>query len=86
MTQVLITGGAGFIGSHTADLLIQVGHKVRVLDILDPQIHGPNAQRPAYLHPQVEFVRGDVCDRGDVEAALENVQAVFHFAARTGVG
>ncbi len=86
MTQVLITGGAGFIGSHTADLLIEAGHRVRVLDLLDPQIHGPDADWPGYLNPKVELVRGDVCDPQAVEAALTDVESVFHFAARTGVG
>jgi dTDP-L-rhamnose 4-epimerase len=84
--RVLITGGAGFIGSHTADALLARGHSVRALDILDPQIHGEARQRPAYLAPEVELMVGDVCDAADVARALEGVDAVFHFASLTGVG
>ena len=59
---VLITGGAGFIGSHLADELLRHGYKVRALDNLLPQVHGSDAARPAYLHPDVELVVGDVRD------------------------
>lgn len=82
----MITGGAGFIGSHTADALIAQGHTVRILDILDPQIHGTSGNFPAYLHPAVQCVQGDVRDVGQVTDALEGVDAVYHFAALTGVG
>jgi dTDP-L-rhamnose 4-epimerase len=85
-THVLITGGAGFIGSHLADRLLQRGYRVRVLDCLLPQVHGPDAQRPAYLHPDVELQIGDVRDSAAVRRALEGIDAVFHFAARVGVG
>ncbi len=84
--RVLITGGAGFIGSHTADALLAAGHSVRALDILDPQIHGESRQRPAYLASEVELIVGDVCDADDVARSLEGVDAVFHFASLTGVG
>ena len=60
--RVLVTGGAGFIGSHTADELIAQGHKVRIYDNLNPQVHGEGAQKPDYLHPDAEFVKGDVLD------------------------
>ncbi len=53
MAHILITGGAGFIGSHTADELLRRGHTVRILDRLDPQVHGPAAEFPAYLDPRV---------------------------------
>jgi dTDP-L-rhamnose 4-epimerase len=86
MSSVLITGGAGFIGSHTAGLLIAQGHRVRVLDCLDPQIHGRNAGFPSYLHPDVERVRGDVRSFDDVSRALRGIDVVYHLAARTGVG
>lgn len=84
--RVLITGGAGFIGSHTADALLAAGHSVRALDILDPQIHGEERQRPAYLAPEVELQIGDVCNPDDVARALDGVDAIYHFAALTGVG
>ncbi|HZG36704.1 MAG TPA: SDR family NAD(P)-dependent oxidoreductase [Gaiellaceae bacterium] len=83
--RVLITGGAGFIGSHLADELLAHGHRVRALDRLDPQVH-PAGGRPEYLSPEVELVRGDVRDRDAVSRALDGVDAVYHFAARVGVG
>jgi dTDP-L-rhamnose 4-epimerase len=84
--RVLITGGAGFIGSHLADELLGRGYDVRVLDSLTPQVHGPDARRPAYLHRDVELIVGDVRDPGSVRRALVDVDAVFHFAAVVGVG
>jgi dTDP-L-rhamnose 4-epimerase len=82
---VLVTGGAGFIGSHLADELLAHGYRVRALDSLDPQVHA-GGERPAYLSPDVELVRGDVRDRDAVRGALDGVDAVYHFAARVGVG
>jgi dTDP-L-rhamnose 4-epimerase len=84
--HVLITGGAGFIGSHLADALLRDGHRVRILDVLDPQVHGPARERPAYLAPEAELVVADVRDRGAVDEALRGIDAVVHFAARVGVG
>jgi dTDP-L-rhamnose 4-epimerase len=84
--QILITGGAGFIGSHLSDELIHRGHRVRALDALCAQVHGEGAERPAYLHPDVELQRGDVRDVRAVRRALEGVDAVYHFAAAVGVG
>ena len=83
--QVLITGGAGFIGSHLADELLRHGHSVRVIDNLDPQVHGARTP-PTYLHPEVELVLGDVRDEATVRRSLEGVEAIFHLAARVGVG
>jgi dTDP-L-rhamnose 4-epimerase len=82
---VLITGGAGFIGSHTADRLLADGYRVRVLDAMLPQVHG-NRARPEYLAAEVELQVGDVCDAAAVSAALDGVSYVYHFAAETGVG
>jgi dTDP-L-rhamnose 4-epimerase len=84
--KVLITGGAGFIGSHLADELINKGYSVRALDNLSEQVHGKEAGRPEYLNPEVELQIGDVRDKDAVVKALEGVDAVFHFAAMVGVG
>ena len=84
--RILITGGAGFIGSHVADALLQRGHEVRVLDMLDGQVHGETTSFPDYLDRAVERVHGDVRDRDAVRRALDGVDAVYHFAAAVGVG
>jgi dTDP-L-rhamnose 4-epimerase len=84
--HILITGGAGFIGSHLADELVRSGHRVRALDNLSAQVHGADAARPAYLNPDVELVRGDVRDAAAVRRALQGIDAVYHFAATVGVG
>jgi dTDP-L-rhamnose 4-epimerase len=86
MQKVLITGGAGFIGSHLSDELLAHGYQVRVLDTLDPQVHGEGRRRPEYLARDVELMVGDVCDRAKVDEALNGVDAVYHFAAAVGVG
>jgi dTDP-L-rhamnose 4-epimerase len=86
MTRVLITGGAGFIGSHLADLLLAHGHEVRVLDSLVPQVHGDDRVRPPYLDRQVELLHGDVRNPVLVRRALDRVDAVVHLAAAVGVG
>jgi dTDP-L-rhamnose 4-epimerase len=84
--QILITGGAGFIGSHLADQLVEEGHCVRALDVLAEQVHGSAATRPDYLHHEVDLMRGDVRDAATVRRALEGVDAVYHLAAAVGVG
>jgi dTDP-L-rhamnose 4-epimerase len=88
--RILITGGAGFIGSHLALRLVREGHAVTVLDILSQQIHGadPDATSPLYasIRGKVSFVRGSVCDEGVVGSCLENQDALVHLAAETGTG
>jgi dTDP-L-rhamnose 4-epimerase len=84
--RILITGGAGFIGSHLADHLLEQGWTVRALDNLSPQVHGEGAGRPAYLDPEVELQVGDVRDPEAVRRALRGVDAVAHLAAAVGVG
>lgn len=84
--QILITGGAGFIGSHLVDELLRAGYAVRVLDNLSPQVHGAEAGRPEYLASEVEFMVGDVRDRQALRQSLKGVDAVFHLAAMVGVG
>ena len=88
---MLVTGGAGFIGSHLVDALVERGDRVRVLDSLDPQVHGDDATSPSLIAGhvdagRVEFIRGDVTDPTVVETALEGVDTVFHQAAAVGVG
>lgn len=79
--RVLITGGAGFIGSHTAWELMRAGYRVRLLDALCPPVHTGDGQWPAWLPPDAERMRGDVRERADWERALEGVDFVIHLAA-----
>jgi dTDP-L-rhamnose 4-epimerase len=83
--RVLITGGAGFIGSHVTDLLLSAGYSVRILDNLSPQVHR-DSPRPAYLSREAELIVGDVRDEDRVARALRSVDAVIHLAAAVGVG
>ena len=83
--RVLITGGAGFIGSHLADRLLAEGHEVRALDSLDRQVHA-DGERPDYLAGEVDLHAGDVRDRDAVRRALAGIDSVVHFAAAVGVG
>ncbi|HDJ96763.1 MAG TPA: SDR family NAD(P)-dependent oxidoreductase [Candidatus Aenigmarchaeota archaeon] len=84
MERILVTGGAGFIGSHTVDLLIEKGFKVRVLDNLEPQVH--RNKIPDYLNPEAEFMEGDITNIDVWKKALQDVDAVIHLAAMVGVG
>ncbi|HLL75930.1 MAG TPA: SDR family NAD(P)-dependent oxidoreductase, partial [Pyrinomonadaceae bacterium] len=80
--RALVTGGAGLIGSHVADLLVGEGWSVRVLDNLEPNTHRQG--KPAWVNERAEFVRGDVRDRETLRAALEDIDVVFHQAAYGG--
>ena len=82
---MLITGGAGFIGSHVARVLLERGHRVRVLDSLIDQVHGGRSH-PALLPPEAEFQIGDVMDDAALARALKGVDRVVHLAAEVGVG
>jgi dTDP-L-rhamnose 4-epimerase len=87
--SVLITGGAGFIGSHLVDALVEQGHKVRVFDNLEPQVHGDLRQEgrwPEYCNPDAEYILGDVRDREALQKAMRGVDVIFHEAAMVGVG
>ena len=84
--KALITGGAGFVGSHLADELLEHGYVVRALDNLSEQVHGAGADRPDYLDDEVELILGDVRDPIAVEEAIDGVDVVFHLAATVGVG
>lgn len=82
---VLVTGGAGFIGSHLVDALVEKGCRVRILDSLVPEVHADGGL-PAYLNKDAEFVHGDVCDPEAVARVMEGVDAVYHLAAELGLG
>lgn len=83
--RVLVTGGAGFVGSHLVDALLAKGHQVRVYDSLDRQVHA-GGRVPSYLAENIEFVHGDVRDRERLKAAIEGIDVVYHQAAYVGVG
>src|SRR6185436_7838871 len=78
--KALLTGGAGFIGSHTADALLREGYGVRVLDSLEEPVH-PGHRVPKYLDKRIEFIRGDVRDEHALLEAMRDCDVVFHFAA-----
>jgi dTDP-L-rhamnose 4-epimerase len=82
--NILVTGGAGFVGSHLVDALLATGHNVRVFDNITPQVHGDSV--PDYLSPEAELVRGNMQDAAAVARALEGIDIVFHMAAAVGVG
>ncbi len=77
--KVVVTGGAGFIGSHTVDLLLGKGYEVRILDNLQPRVH-PRG-KPAWVPAEAEFIRGDVADRQDLGCAMAGMDYVVHLAA-----
>jgi len=83
---VLVTGGAGFVGSHLVDALLARGDTVRILDNLDPQVHGAERRLPAWVPASAEFVRGDMRDADAVRGALRGMDVVYHLAAAVGVG
>ena len=84
MKNILIVGGAGFVGSHTADAMLRQGHTVRVFDNLDKQVHCSGF--PSYLSRDVEFIEGDVRDSRALAQAVVGADAVYHLAAAVGVG
>jgi dTDP-L-rhamnose 4-epimerase len=84
--KVLVTGGAGFIGSHLVDALVARGHDVRIYDIIESQVHGESGEIPTYVNRSAEFVRGDVRDRDSLKKAMDGVEVVYHEASAVGVG
>jgi dTDP-L-rhamnose 4-epimerase len=87
VARILVTGGAGFIGSHLVPALVQSGYEVCVLDNLSPQVHGENPTAPKWLHSRgIRFVRGSITSTDDVRAVLGQVDAIIHLAAETGTG
>lgn len=85
MSKILVTGGAGFIGSHLVDKLILEGHEVTIFDNLDPQIH-PAGVPPKYLNKKAKFIKGDIRNRRAILKALDGAEIVFHLAASVGIG
>ncbi len=86
MKSILVTGGAGFIGSHLVDELVKLGHRVRVFDNLSSQVHGKEQNVPSYLNKNIEFIKGDVRDRDALREAIKGIEVIFHQAAAVGVG
>lgn len=84
--NILVSGGAGFIGSHLVDSLIEKGYSVKILDNLDPQVHGPLGKKLSYLNKEAEFIKADISNRHILKKVLKNVEIVFHLAAAVGVG
>jgi dTDP-L-rhamnose 4-epimerase len=83
---ILVVGGAGFIGSHLVDALIESGYRVRIFDNLEPQVHGLNPEKPNYVNPEAEFVQGDIRDINQLEKATVDVDVIFHEASAVGSG
>lgn len=84
MKKILVTGGAGFIGSHLVDRLVKDGLPVVVLDNFDPQVH--QGKKPDYLNKGAEYIEGDIRDESSLKKSFKDVDAVFHLAAKVGVG
>ena len=82
--KVLVTGGAGFIGSFIVDDLVRRGHEVTVFDNLEPQVHGE--KKPGYLNADAEYLAGDIRDYDALKKAVKEAEAIFHKAAMVGVG
>ncbi len=82
--RILVTGGAGFIGSHTVDKLIELGHEVRVLDNLDEQVH--QGKKPDYMNPRAEYIFEDIRNEDALRKAIQDIEVIFHLAATVGVG
>lgn len=82
--KVLVTGGAGFIGSFLTDKLVELGHKVTIYDAIEPQVH--HDKLPDYINKKAKFIRKDVLDYASFKKAACDAEAIFHFAALVGVG
>ncbi len=84
--KILVTGGAGFVGSHLVDYLVEQGHEVTVYDNLDPQVHGPEQKIPDYLNSNCHFIQGDILDSDNFCQVIQSAEAIVHLAAAVCVG
>jgi len=84
--NILVTGGAGFIGSHTVDLLIDHGYQAIILDNLEPQVHGKQKAKPDYINKDATFIQHDIQDHNFLTKVISEVDAIIHLAALVGVG
>ncbi|MCZ2809504.1 MAG: SDR family NAD(P)-dependent oxidoreductase, partial [Candidatus Bathyarchaeota archaeon] len=84
--KILVTGGAGFIGSHTVDLLIEHGYQTIILDNLEPQVHGKQTAKPDYMNEDAIFIQHDIQDHKFLNKVISEVDAIIHLAALVGVG
>ncbi len=82
--KILVTGGAGFIGSFLVDKLIEKDHDVRIFDNLETQVH--HGEVPQWLNKEAEFIKGDICNYSELEKVIEDREIIFHLAAMVGVG
>ncbi len=82
--KILVTGGAGFIGSFLVDKLIEKDHDVRIFDNLETQVH--HGEVPQWLNKEAEFIKGDICNYSELEKVIEDCEIIFHLAAMVGVG
>lgn len=85
-SKILVTGGAGFIGSHLVDILVKKGHEVVVFDNLEEQVHGRRKKSPSYLNKDAKFIKGDVRNREKLKKIVKGTEIIFHQAACVGVG
>jgi len=86
LEKILVTGGAGFIGSHTVDLLINNGYEAIIVDNLEPQVHGKQKTKPDYINKDATFIQHDIQDQNFLRKIISEVDAIIHLAALVGVG
>jgi dTDP-L-rhamnose 4-epimerase len=86
LERILVTGGAGFIGSHTVDLLLENGYEAIILDNLEPQVHGKKQIKPEYVNKDATFIQHELQDKEFLNKTISEVDAIIHLAALVGVG
>jgi dTDP-L-rhamnose 4-epimerase len=86
LKKILVTGGAGFIGSHTIDLLIENGYETTIVDNLEPQVHGKKQIKPDYINKEATFIQNNIQEKKFLTKIISEVDAIIHLAALVGVG